>query len=284
MSGFFEIQGIHQETLPSGSRILHCEHDGFRARLSLEGGHLLDFTPTGQRPWLYLSPLATLEPGKAIRGGIPVCWPWFGPHAAAADAPQHGVARTAPWQIAAMRRTADGFSIRLDGPEHDGLQASLVLELGPALELSLTTRNASGAPRTLGAALHTYLALGDARHAEVGGLAGTPYDDKVQPGRACHDTDRLACAGEIDRIVYTGAALDLIDPVWGRRLRVHHRHAGSAVLWNPGADKAARLQDLPDEGWTGFFCIEAALAGEETRVLAPGDTLTFGTRIESIPL
>jgi glucose-6-phosphate 1-epimerase len=284
MPAFSDIPGIQLQILPSGSRTLHCSHAAFTASVSLEGGQLLQFTPTGQRPWLYLSPLANQAPGKAIRGGIPVCWPWFGPHATDAAAPQHGIARTAAWEVTTLAADKEGLSIELQGPEYDGLSVSTTLRLGPSLDVELVTHNRSDTTHLLGAALHTYLALGDTRHAEVAGLAGSRYDDKVLRTQARHETDRLGCAGDIDRIVYTDAVLELIDPLWQRRFRIFRRNAGCAVLWNPGAVKARALADMPDGDWTDFFCVEAAIAANDTRQLAPGETFTFGTRIECIPL
>jgi glucose-6-phosphate 1-epimerase len=278
------VPGITLDTQPSGSRILRIEHAKFSAALSLDGGQLLQFAPTGQRPWLYLSPEALFVPGKAIRGGIPVCWPWFGPHPADPAAPQHGIARTAPWQPDSIETDPDGVAISLSGPTWQGLEVALELRLGEKLDLKLVSHNKSERTFHLGAALHTYLAVGEARRAEITGLAGSRFDDKVSGAPGRHEADRVSCQGEIDRIVYDKTQLELVDPVWHRCLRLSRSDAASVVLWNPGEEKARALKDLPDDGWHDFFCVEAALAGETCRELAPGDSYSFGTRIECIQL
>lgn len=276
--------GVRREDSPEGARLLRIARDGIEAGLSLKGGQLLDYRQAGSEPLLYLSPLAQLAGARAIRGGVPVCWPWFGPHPTDPSAPQHGIARTADWTLTACEPTDAGLLVQLTGPTWQTLEVDARYLLGPTLEMTLTTRNRGSRPIGFSAALHSYLAVGDARRATVTGLAGSRYDDKVGNGSSVHDGAPLCCAGEIDRIVYDIERLQLIDPVYKRRIEVENEGSRSVVLWNPGPARAAALADLPDTGWQDFFCIETANAGDDARVLQPGECHTLRTRMRRLPV
>ncbi|BEV72800.1 D-hexose-6-phosphate mutarotase [Paludibacterium sp. THUN1379] len=279
------VPGATLRTHAQGSTQLLLSHDGFQAEISLDGGQLTAWHAAGQPPLIYCSPQAMHQPGKAIRGGVPVCWPWFGPHPQDATQPQHGVARTARWTLSDISRSAEGFSIELSGPEHDGLKVESCLTLSAdRVDITLTTLNQSSSARRYSAALHTYLAIADAEHAWVEGLAHSRYVDKVCQQDGIHHQDSLACRGELDRIVYGLCGLTLRDDVWRRRIVVENAGSDSLVLWNPGADKSIALKDLPDDGWRSFFCIEAANAGDDARVIEPGESHTLGTRLMTMPL
>lgn len=272
-------------TLPDGARLVDLapgvpclELDGplCRARVSLLGGQLLSFVPAGGDEWLYLSPDAVCQPGKAIRGGVPVCWPWFGAHPDDATAPAHGTVRGALWTLDAVERHADGaWRVALSAPPHGGLGAGLQLSLGRDVGMELVTRNTADQPRPLSCALHGYFRVGDVRELAITGLAGCAYDDKVDGGARREQSATLTLVAETDRIYYDVPALTLIDGA--RRLAISG--GASVVLWNPWADKAARLADLPDADWTRFICVEAALAGRAARLLAAGEEARLAQRI-----
>lgn len=267
-----------------GVDILVIAAPDFHAEISLQGGQLLGFRAAGQQPLLYLSPQAVFQPGKAIRGGVPPCWPWFGPHPDDASLPAHGVARTHVWRLDEVREDAGAFHVKLSGPERDGLSAEIEYHLGATLQVALTTRNHGDRPQRLSAALHSYLAVGDATQASLSGLAGARCHDKVtdREGR-WPDTD-FHFHGEVDCIVYSEQPAVLRDPIWNRCIRVTAEGAGSVVMWNPAAEKAARLSDLPDAGWRDFVCVETANAGDDARLLAPGSSHRLACRLTLEPL
>ncbi|MDN0077185.1 D-hexose-6-phosphate mutarotase [Crenobacter sp. SG2303] len=266
-----------------GERLTLATAD-FAAELSLAGGQLLGYAPTGQRPWLYLSPQARSAAGKAIRGGVPLCWPWFGAHPDDPGQPAHGVARTAPWRLDDARLDAGVLALQLSGPHHGGLAATLTLELGPAgFALTLATRNDGTAPVRFSQALHSYFAVGDCREVTLSGLEAAGYDDKVDGGRHPASGAPLRFTSETDRIYYPApdAVLRLADPQWQRVLTLAAQGSGSSVVWNPWVDKAAALADLPDDAWPRFVCVETANAGDDARVLAPGATQRLGVRVSA---
>lgn len=266
-----------------GVDILVISAADFHAEISLLGGQLLSFRAAGQQPLLYLSPQARYQPGKAIRGGAPLCWPWFGPHPDDASLPAHGVARTQAWRLDEVREDAGAFHVKLSGPECDGLTAEMEYRLGAAVEAALTTRNRGDRPQRLGAALHSYLAVGDARQAALSGLDGERCHDKVAGRESRWPDGEFRFRGEVDSIVYSERPALLRDPVWRRCIRVTAEGAGSVVVWNPAAEKTALLGDLPDAAWLDFVCVETANAGDDVRLLAPGASHRLACRLTLEP-
>lgn len=269
-------------TLGNDLTLLQLDSGSFCATLSLLGGQLLSFQPYGQQAWLYMSPQAVLQPGKAIRGGVPVCWPWFGAHPTDPDAPSHGVARQQSWQLLAVEQDGDAFHVKLQGPQWQGLSVQLDYTLADSfIGMQLHTHNNSTQAHTVSAALHSYLAVSDSRSIRLEGLENTVFEDKVAARFSRMPSEPLQLNGELDAIVYSEADVVLTDPAWRRRLRVSREGSASVVVWNPWQDKAARLADLPDEGWHDFICIEAANAGEDSRLLQAGDSHTLHCRIQA---
>lgn len=284
MQTLLDQPGVSLSHTQDGCPLLHLQHADFSASLALLGGQLLQFQ-TGKDPaLLYLSPLAQLQAGRAIRGGVPICWPWFGPHPENPEAPQHGVARTSLWQLESLTQNQQGFQLSLSGPELQGVSVRLHYALGKQIRIDLTSTNHAASPQTISCALHSYLAISNAEHARITGLAGTRYLDKLTAQIRHHTDDSLSCKGELDRVVYDVQALELSDPGWHRRIRVETQGSNTLVLWNPGQTKARALKDLPDQAWRDFICIEAANAEQDARTLAPGDSHTLSTRLHAIPL
>lgn len=271
--------GATLSDIAPGVTLLTLEHQRFSARLSLLGGQLLDYTRHGEAPLLYLSPAAVFQPGKAIRGGVPLCWPWFGAHPEDATAPAHGVARQQAWTLQQVTRDADGFSIRLAGPRHGVLESLLDVRLDDAVEIGLTTRNIGSLTTPLSAALHTYLAVGDIERVTLEGLAGAPYYDQLRTEEMRFGAEPLRFEGEIDAIVYPDGPLTLRDAAWRRTVTVGAEGSASSVVWNPWIAKSARLIDLPDDGYRHFVCVETANAGRDARLLAPGASHTLSARL-----
>jgi glucose-6-phosphate 1-epimerase len=268
-------------TLGNDLTLLQLDSGSFSATLSLLGGQLLSFQPYGQQAWLYMSPHAMFQPGKAIRGGVPVCWPWFGPHPDDSSAPAHGMARQQSWELLAVEQDGDAFHVKLQGPQWQGLRVELHYTLANFIDMQLHTHNNSSQAHTVSAALHSYLAVSDSRTIRLGGLENAVFEDKVASRYSRMPAQALQLQGEFDAIVYSEADVVLSDPAWQRRLRVSREGSASVVVWNPGQDKAARLADLPDAGWHDFICIEAANAGEDSRLLPAGDSHTLRCRIQA---
>lgn len=265
--------------------VLEIAHPSCHARIALNGAHVMEWTPAGHEPVLYLSPTALLEAGKPIRGGIPVCWPWFGPHADPAK-PAHGFARTTEWALIACED--DGASVDLRFELHSSdetlaiwphpFEAILEIRLGAELHVSLISHNSGTTAFTETAALHTYLCVDEVSEIAISGLDGASFLEKAagQNTRGIQEGD-VQIVGELDRVYESTKDVTLTDKT--RRIHVHKHGSASTVVWNPGPEKAARLGDLPPLDFPEFVCIEAANAPGAEVTVAAGATHVLRTRI-----
>jgi D-hexose-6-phosphate mutarotase len=278
--------GVRTERGSGGLERLVIDAAGGEAHVYLHGAHVTHFQPRGERPLLFLSGKSHFEggtPGKAIRGGIPLCFPWFGAKAGDPSAPAHGFARLLPWQLDGVHRGEHGelrASLRLEPNEytrryfdHD-FTATLALTVSARLELELAVLNRGAAPMTIEEALHTYFAVADARRISIRGLEGIDYLDKTEgfvrkPGAS----DPIAITRETDR-VYPGArgAVTVVDPAWGRRILVEKGGSATTVVWNPWAEKAKAMADFGDDEWIDMVCVETVNSGDGAVTIAPGQT------------
>ncbi len=262
------------------------------ARISLYGGQVLAYRPRGAAAdLLFASEQAQYQPGKAIRGGVPVCWPWFGPDPQGLGRPAHGLARTRLW---ALRRTetlpGDETLVELGLRDNADTRAlwphafdlSLTIMVGATLRLALSTHNTGTTPFEITQALHSYFSVGDIAQARVQGLDGCAYTDKATGagGAVKRQTGDVTVAAEVDRL-YAGVppSLTLVDGALNRRVCITFEGSRTAVVWNPWAAIAAGMADLPDDGYRRFVCVETANAGPEVITLAPGRTHTLVAQI-----
>lgn len=268
--------------------ILRIETPLCSAEISLYGGHILQWTPTGQLPVIFMSPQAVFKQGKALRGGIPICWPWFGKNTEDASLPSHGVARTALWQHAKTEELEDGtLRIVLALPPTQELMPSgaLIIELGTELVISLLTMDVQ---RTMpfSAAMHTYFAVSDYETVAVTGLeecAFTEYADDAVP----HCEDPLIPTGHIDRIYHPVPEEQLItihDPAWERSINIYRAGSASAVVWNPGEKLAAEMGDLGAAASRGFLAVETTAVPAENLMLRCGEAHRLTTRIQVVSI
>ena len=273
--------GVVLDTGRGGLRRLTIDTEICAAELYLHGAHLCRWQPRSQpHPVLWMSAASRFESGAPIRGGVPICFPWFGPKAGDATAPMHGVARISSWNLDGVTREADGSaSVRLSldcgtlASPHvaNGLRLTHEVRAGHDLSMALTVTNPGGAPVTFEEALHTYFSVGDVRQVSVAGLEGVTYVDKVDGARRKAQTDALiTMAGETDRLYLdTGAAVTLTDPGFGRRIRVEKTGSRSTVVWNPWVAKSKAMPDFGDDEWPGMICIETANAADNAVTVPP---------------
>ncbi len=244
------------------------------ALISVYGGQVLSFLPQGEpQDLMFVSERAYYQAGKAIKGGVPICWPWFGPDPDGAGRPSHGFARNRFWQVLKTEALVNGATkVSLGFSDGDDTQAlwphafELVLEItvGSTLGMALISHNRSDAPFEITQALHTYFTVGDITQATIAGLDGTTYIDKVDAGKLKPQVGAIAIASEVDRI-YTGVPGELViqDAALGRNIRITSTGNQTAVVWNPWSEIAAKMADLDDQDYHQFLCVETTNAAED---------------------
>jgi D-hexose-6-phosphate mutarotase len=252
------------------------------AALCLQGAHLMSWQPKSQaKPVVWLSRDAKMAEGKSIRGGAPVCWPWFGAHASEATFPGHGYARTVPWQVMESGVEPNGTTrLTLRLVESDKTRAQwehscnveLSVVVGETLRMSLTTENTSTQDFVIGEALHTYLQISDIGAVRVTGLEGCEYWDKVGGSVLKRQDGVVTFASEVDR-VYINTANECVihDDKLKRRIHIKKSGSHSTVVWTPWVEKATKMGDMgqPD-GWREMVCIESVNAIENVVTVAAG--------------
>ncbi|MDD2915490.1 MAG: D-hexose-6-phosphate mutarotase [Gallionella sp.] len=286
--------GFREDT--SGLIVAEINNTQATASLCLQGAHLMSWQPKSQAtPAIWLSRDAKLAVGKSIRGGVPVCWPWFGAHATEPGFPAHGYARTTPWQVIESGSEPDGetrLTLRLLANEKTRAQwphpctLELIVSIGETLRMELITENTGSSDFVIGEALHTYFRIGDIGAARVSGLQDCEYWDKVGGSELKKQQGAINFSSETDRVyINTAAECVIEDDQLKRRIRIAKSGSLSTVVWTPWTAKADKMGDLgqPD-GWREMVCVESANAFDNTVRVAAGTshTLIVEYRTESV--
>ena len=291
----FAKPGISFEQGPGVLNTVLLHHDGACVRLCTHGAHVLSYVPRGQSDALWLSPQAVFSPGKAIRGGIPICWPWFSDHRDAPHLPAHGFARTAQWTLVESSSGEDAKTVELTLGDDAStrsmwpkpFQLNYRVSLSAVFRASLSVTNTGRETMRFTEALHSYFSVLDIRQASLNGLGGHDYLDKVdgfrrksQPESAlrfCAETDRIYLHGDADG----KGDCTIDDERGGRRICIKKSASRSTVVWNPWTTRAREMADFPDADFTGMVCVETANAADEVVELVPGASHTLSVCIES---
>lgn len=276
---------ITLETTPGGLQRLCVVNESAVATLYLQGAHLTSFRPHGQDDLLWVSDAETYQPGQAIRGGIPVCWPWFGPHPDGAPYPSHGLVRTALWNWEVVRDDAKISQLRLwleTGGTDSGFahraRVELVVTVAASLTLRLITTNLGDRPFTLSQALHSYLPITSPDNVRLTGLTGYPYLDKLTGTRQPWP-EPFAVDQEIDRIVLDEGQPVMLDEPGQVRRFIGREGSRSLVVWNPWIAKSRTLSSFNDDDYRSMLCLEAANAADDSRQLQPSEQHSLTTEL-----
>jgi len=265
-----------------GFTYIEINNSKAHATISTYSGQVLSYRPKDQQhDLLFVSDKAYYEDGKAIKGGIPVCWPWFGPDPDDQGRPAHGFVRNRQWSVSASESLADGSTrVVLSLTDNDATRAiwphpfrlDIEITVGDSLRVALLTHNSGDQSVTISQALHSYFQVGDISQIRVLGLDGTDYLDKVDGAARKTQAGPVTIDGEVDRI-YTGVTGEQVidDESLGRKVHITSRGCSTAVVWNPWADIAASMGDLDDDDYRKMICVETANAGPETVEIAAGD-------------
>jgi glucose-6-phosphate 1-epimerase len=258
------------------------------AEIYLHGAHVTAFQPSASEELIFVSSKTHWEPTKAIRGGIPICFPWFGPKADDPKAPMHGFARTHEWTIASIEEQDEAVQITLtfDGSEATqplwphAFHAEYRVSVGTFLQLELAVTNTGDAAFQFEEALHTYHHVGDIHQTHLSGLDGISYLDKVDAYAKKTQSGDIAITGQTDRVyLETNAAITIHDAALSRSIEVEKSSSRNTVVWNPWAEVAASMADMGNDEWPYFVCVEAANCRDNAVTLAPGETHAMGVTI-----
>lgn len=261
----------------------------------LHGGHVTAWKPAGHEEVLFVSSKSSFENGKPIRGGVPICFPWFGPnkeHTNSPLHPMHGFARLREWTLESIKEEGAGVTVILSTKSDDATRAAWPhnfllrhrVTFGPELRMALEVTNTGKAPLTTEEAQHTYFSLSDVREVKVTGLAGTNYIDKTDGFKIKPQEGDIRITGETDRVyLATTDAVTIHDSGKGRRIRVNKEHSRATVVWNPWIARAKAMPDFGDEEWPGMMCVETCNVGDVAVTVKPGETHVMTTLVSVLP-
>ena len=245
-----------------------------KALISLYGGQLLSFQPAGaEKDLMFCSEHAYYQTGKAIKGGVPICWPWFGADPEDKGRPAHGFARNSLWQLSATDTLSNGDNqVTLTLSDNESTRAlfpyafelALEVTVGESVNLALITRNKSAEVMSITQALHTYFQIGNITQTNVTGLNGVNYLDKVDDFAEKRQEGAIFINSEVDRVyTNTNSDLQINDLALSRQINISSKGSNTAVVWNPWADICAGMADLNDQAYQHLVCVETANAAAD---------------------
>ncbi|OCH15457.1 MULTISPECIES: D-hexose-6-phosphate mutarotase [unclassified Aliivibrio] len=267
-------------------KIVRIIHNKAEAAISLHGGHVLSFTPKGQDDLIWMSKDAIFNPDKAIRGGVPVCWPWFG----RIENPAHGFARNSAWALIEHRENEHGVIVVLGLKASEEtkaiwpfeFEARLTIEISDELLITLDAKNTDDKAWNCSGALHTYLNVADINTTTITGM-GSSYIDGLLEGKVCSGGDILSIDAAVDR-VYTQPENTVLVSDTQRTLSVTNSGHNAAVIWNPWIEGAESMGDMNNDGYQTMVCVEStyhATSLETAKVIPPNESFILTTKIKA---
>ena len=266
-----------------------------------QGAQVLEYQRDDEPPLIWLSEDAAYHNGQGVRGGVPVCWPWFGgldfnpteirQQYTLAQPPAHGLVRQQPWTLSHSHQDDEHITLSFALSPHADRQSlpavspSLTVRLDDGLTLSLINHNHGDEPVWISQALHSYFAVSDCRQVEIHGLDTCPYVDALDNWQRHRQQGPLTFRGETDRLyLQLPDTLHIDDPGWQRRLTLTSTGSRSAVVWNPWIDKSQRLSQFADDAWQRMLCIETARVLEDALFLGPDERHQMSVRFVTTAL
>jgi glucose-6-phosphate 1-epimerase len=286
----YAIPGAAQITAGKGGLLrVSISTPAATGEIYLHGAQLTSWRPAGGEEVIFLSQRSQFEPGKAIRGGIPVCFPWFRNKVDDPKAPSHGFVRTKDWQLDEVEMRGDGVMVSLSTRSDEGTKAWWPHDfhllhrviLGVGLTQELVVSNTGTTPLRFEEALHTYYRVGGAEAIRISGLDGVAYLDNTDANREKRQVGDIVFTAQTDSAYLdTAHAVEIADPVLHRRIRLSKQNSRTTVVWNPWSTGAQSLADLGDDEWRAMACVEASNIRAYAVDLAPGQQHTMKTVIQ----
>lgn len=277
-------QELYPESEGQGLPLIQVKSPLCQAVIALQGAQILEFKNSAGTPLLWLSPQCQFNPGSALRGGIPLCLPWFGPHPTDASKPQHGYARTRNWELTQVAENDEGrceltFELVSEpGPLFDyAFTCVLRMTLSRHVDIQLSVTNLDSQAFDFSWAFHSYFPVRILEQARVKGLAGRDYRDNLEQLITKTQDQDLGFVGEVDR-VFPGIE-QAVEIAGEPTIRIEHDQCPSVITWNPGPDNAAAMADVGAGNEQGFICVERGAVLDEAWHLDAGETRTAWMRI-----
>ena len=284
--GITNIVSVTQKT--PAYPVIEVDNEYARASIALHGAHVMEFQPRGEDPVLWLSRDAVYSEGKAIRGGIPICWPWFGGHPDG-ELPAHGFVRNRFWQLESSEQLENGFTRLIMSTSDDDTSRSmwdyrfrlrLTVVVGKELSLALEMENLGSSSFAVTAALHSYFSVADVSEVDVLGLEGVQYIDQLLGNQQLVQTGPVRFDGELDRIYYPARADEILrDYQLERDIRLKKTGSRSTIVWNPWITKAGSMADFEQGGYRNMVCVETGNAAGDIVQLVPNEPHVLGLLI-----
>ncbi len=270
---------ITHKQFDNGFKYIEIQNKQAEAKIALQGAHLFHYKVKDKASLLWLSKAAYFEEGKAIRGGIPVCFPWFGKKKDDPGLPQHGFARTQPWIVVLEEETDEGTThIQLQlKPNADTLKqwayrfdVILDITIGHELNIALSVTNTDIKPFEISTALHTYFSVSDIDTVSIQGLDNRSYYDALKGETFIQDGD-IVIQEEVDRVyINPSEMITLLDG--DTKINLQQEGSNSLVVWNPWTEKSKQMADMTEDGYRTMVCLETSNAREDSRVLKPNES------------
>ena len=279
----FEIPGaVGVEEGNGGLTKVVLTSNGASGEVYLHGATVTHYQRNGEAPLIFCSTTSPFRTDKAIRGGVPICFPWFGPNADDPKLAQHGFARTSMWNIVGSKGNSDSSVTVILGLKSSASTQSLwanefdafySITVGNSLTLGLSVKNTGSNPFEYQDALHTYFCVSDVRKMQITGLENCEYLDKTDGGsKKKNDSNPMMITGETDRVYLNTTSTCIIHDCGQREISVSKSGSSCTVVWNPWETKAEAMSDLNGGQWTQFICVETVNAADFVVYLKPGET------------
>ena len=286
-----EMQAVAGVTVVPGNgglAVVKTARDGVEGEVYLHGGQVTRWKPAGASDVLFTSAQSQWTEGKAIRAGVPICFPWFGPNAGDASAPQHGFARTRTWKLERVAEDGGNVVVEVSLASDEATRKLWPFDFlmrnritfGATLKMELEVRNTGNAAFSYEEAQHSYFSVGDVQGVVVEGLDDYQYSDKTQGGARVRQRGDVTFRGEVDRPYFdTRENVVVVDPAMNRRVTIAKTNSDATVVWNPWIEKAKSLKDLGDDEWQKFVCVESCNLADSAVKLEPGESHTMTTEV-----
>ena len=281
-----------QTTEYEGQPVLVIENKHCRAVIAYQGAQVLEFQRRGHAPLLWLSEASNFLPKRAIRGGIPLCFPWFGQHPTDPSILSHGFARNLPWTLYHVTEDDSGHVLTFTFRDNEetraiwphAFNAMLEIRLGQLLELKFSVANVDKKPFDFTFAFHSYFAVDQIAQTKVVGLENTPFFDQLAPGKGFHQLERFPIEfhAETDRIYQRATGeYQIVQEHSKQRALIDAPDCSSAIVWNPWVEKTARLGDMDKDDWQNMLCVECGKVGAEVVTLGVSKVVSFTLTLAS---